>query len=175
MMYERLYDRVLAFALRRVPRDRACEVADETFLVAWRRRAELPSSPLPWLLVTARNTIHDYNRREQRQDALSLEIAHRREVRSEGSAEAAAVERLTVLAAVASLPVHEREALMLTVWDGLPYRHAAVVAGCSVTAFTVRVHRARRRLADVLNDLDAASESQAQVKFEAMSLEVDRG
>jgi RNA polymerase sigma-70 factor (ECF subfamily) len=36
---------------------------------------------------------------------------------------------------------------MLVAWDGLDHRDAATVMGCSTTAFTVRVHRARRRLA----------------------------
>ena len=36
---------------------------------------------------------------------------------------------------------------MLVAWDGLDHRDAATVVGCSTSAFTVRVHRARRRLA----------------------------
>ena len=35
---------------------------------------------------------------------------------------------------------------MLVAWDGLEHRAAATVMGCSTTAFTVRVHRARRKL-----------------------------
>jgi RNA polymerase sigma-70 factor (ECF subfamily) len=48
----------------------------------------------------------------------------------------------------------DREALMLTVWDGLGHRDAAKVAGCSVGAFAVRLHRARRRLHEELARLD---------------------
>jgi len=39
--------RVMAYALRYV------EVVADTFLVAWRRLADVPRHPLPWLLVVA--------------------------------------------------------------------------------------------------------------------------
>ncbi|GLZ38012.1 sigma-70 family RNA polymerase sigma factor [Actinokineospora sp. NBRC 105648] len=172
-MYEQHYERVLAFALRRVSPDHAPEVVDETFLIAWRRRLDLPDPPVAWLLVTARNIIYDHGRRTQRQDAVSAELARCRELHTSGSVEAEVVGRLTMMAALLRLPEHEREALILTVWDGLPYRQAAAVAGCSITAFTVRVHRARRHLATALEDLDAAMADQTLDKVE--SPEVGRG
>ena len=45
------------------------------------------------------------------------------------------------------LTEREREALLLVAWDGLSPRDAAVVAGCSSSAFRVRLHRARGRVA----------------------------
>lgn len=41
---------------------------------------------------------------------------------------------------------------MLVAWDGLEHRVAAGVMGCSTGAFTVRVHRARRKLERALAD-----------------------
>ena len=40
-------------------RDQACaeDVASETFLIAWRRLADVPEQPLPWLLGVARNLL----------------------------------------------------------------------------------------------------------------------
>src|ERR1019366_10031171 len=55
-----------------------------------------------------------------------------------------------LLAALAQLGERDREALMLVAWDGLEHRDAARVMACSTGAFTVRVHRARRRLARLL-------------------------
>jgi DNA-directed RNA polymerase specialized sigma24 family protein len=49
--------------------------------------------------------------------------------------------------ALRELTGREREALMLVAWDGLTPAEAAVAAGCSATAFRVRLHRARRRVA----------------------------
>ena len=56
---------------------------------------------------------------------------------------------------ISRLPETDREALVLTVWDGLGHRAAGRVAGCSVGAFAMRLHRARRRLDAELERLDA--------------------
>ena len=58
--------------------------------------------------------------------------------------------------ALASLRERDREALMLVAWDGLDHRTAATVMGCSTGSLTVRLHRARRRLARALADEECA-------------------
>ncbi|MGO1050634.1 RNA polymerase sigma factor [Crossiella sp. CA198] len=153
-LYETLYPRVLAYALRRVPAQEAQDAVDEAFLVAWRKRAQLPVDALPWLLVTARNTLANQQRSRQRQDVLAAEVARCAAAQHTAAAETAVVERMTVLMALAELTPRERDALMLTAWDGLSAREAARVAGCSAVAFGVRLHRARRRFADALARLD---------------------
>jgi RNA polymerase sigma-70 factor (ECF subfamily) len=55
---------------------------------------------------------------------------------------------------VASLSDADREALLLTAWEGLDAEHAALAAGCSTGTFTVRLHRARRRLEQALAAAD---------------------
>jgi RNA polymerase sigma-70 factor (ECF subfamily) len=40
----------------------------------------------------------------------------------------------------------EREALLLVAWERLDIARAAAAAGCSRATFSVRLHRARRRL-----------------------------
>jgi RNA polymerase sigma-70 factor (ECF subfamily) len=40
---------VLAYAVRRVPRDEADDVVAEVFAAAWRHRASVPDPALPWL------------------------------------------------------------------------------------------------------------------------------
>ncbi|MCE5292455.1 MAG: sigma-70 family RNA polymerase sigma factor [Nocardiaceae bacterium] len=157
-MYVRDYPRVLAFALRRTDATTARDATDEAFLQAWRRFDELPKNPLPWLLVTTRNTLSDEWRRQDRQRCLAEELAKlERSVTVSSAAEAAALERISVLRALARLPDQDRESLMLTVWDGLSYGAAAAVAGCRPSAFAVRVHRARRRLAKELTKEDLQS------------------
>ena len=49
-------------------------------------------------------------------------------------------------AAFAALAETDREVLRLVAWEDLSSEDAAAVLGCSVTAFKVRLHRARRRL-----------------------------
>jgi RNA polymerase sigma-70 factor (ECF subfamily) len=45
----------------------------------------------------------------------------------------------------------EREVLMLAAWDRFSPPDAAAVLGCSPQAYTVRLHRARKRLARILD------------------------
>ncbi|MFD0536430.1 sigma factor-like helix-turn-helix DNA-binding protein [Actinomadura luteofluorescens] len=49
------------------------------------------------------------------------------------------------MAALRALPAKEAEAVTLTAWHGLGPAEAARVAGCTRTAFIVRLHRGRRR------------------------------
>jgi predicted DNA-binding protein (UPF0251 family) len=58
----------------------------------------------------------------------------------------------SLAAALATLSERDREALMLVAWDGLAHDVAASVMGCSTGAFTVRIHRARRKLERALAD-----------------------
>ena len=54
----------------------------------------------------------------------------------------------------------DRETLALIAWDGLQPREAALVTGCSAATFAVRAHRARRRLAALLEDSEPALDAQ---------------
>ena len=154
-LWEEHAPRVLAYALRHADRDTAHEVVSETFLVAWRRLADVPGEPLPWLLVVARNTLANHRRSGYRQALLHGELQRLTELAGPGAAaEVSAVERQSVLAALAALTPTEREALLLVAWDGLTTAQAAQVAGCSASAFAVRLHRARRRLRETTSDAD---------------------
>jgi RNA polymerase sigma factor (sigma-70 family) len=146
-LWEQLSPRVMAYALRHVDRDTAQDVVSETFLVAWRRPDAVPDDPLPWLLVVARNSIANQRRSLHRQGRLATALERLREVAEPASAaDVLAVDRANVLAVLAALTVKEREALLLTAWDGLSPEQAATVAGCSARTFHVRLFRARRRL-----------------------------
>lgn len=139
--------RVLAYALRHTDRDNAQEVVSETFLVAWRRLADVPGDPLPWLLVVARNTVANQRRSGYRRALLHQEVSRLHEVAGPApGADELVADRAQVLAALAALTATEREALLLVAWDGLSPTDAARVAGCSTSTFHVRLFRARRRL-----------------------------
>jgi RNA polymerase sigma-70 factor (ECF subfamily) len=78
--------------------------------------------------------------------------------RAEGSGESPAhhpedvVGTASLIQAFNALDERDREALALVAWDGLAPREAAIVAGCSAATFSVRLHRARKRLTALLND-----------------------
>jgi RNA polymerase sigma factor (sigma-70 family) len=146
----RIYDAharsVYSYALRHVGSSDADDVLSETFAVAWRRRDSLPTDPVGWLLVTARNIISDRYRADQRRarltDVMSDELIINRSRTDEDI-----LQRLLVIEALDALSLREREALLLVSWDGLNNVEAAAVAKCSPRAFRARLMRARIHLA----------------------------
>ena len=157
-LWESYAHRIHAYAARHVGPQAAQEVVAETFLVAWRRLQDVPGDPLPWLLVVARNTISGTRRSQHRARTLQSELMRLTATAAATATgpEAVVVEREVMLRGLAGLTEVEREALLLAAWDGLGATQAAVVAGCSTTAFHVRLHRARRRLAGLVDDTEGA-------------------
>lgn len=145
--------RVRAYASRHIDRDEVDEVVAETYATAWRRRDRFDfDDAVPWLLVTARHVISNRRRQRARRDLPHPDLESVAALLP--SAEGPVVDRSVALAALADLSAVEREAVLLIAWDGLDQKSAALVAGCSVRAFTVRLHRARSRLA---RQFDAAA------------------
>jgi RNA polymerase sigma factor (sigma-70 family) len=143
---------VFAYACRHVGANAAQDVVSDVFLVAWRRIDEVPEAALPWLLVVARNTIRNRRRGIARQHRLDDELANlERSSTAALGADDVAIERRAMFAALADLSPPEREAVLLTGWDGLSVVQAAEVAGCTRRAFELRLHRARNRLRRVLS------------------------
>lgn len=152
--------RVHAYAARHVGIADAQDVVAETFLVAWRRLADVPEGALPWLLVVARNTIGNRRRSSSRRRALESElgrIAHL--VVRDDDPHVSVEERERLLAALARLTAREREALLLVGWDGLGPVQAAQVAGCSPATFRMRLSRARHRLTEADESVDPGGQA----------------
>jgi RNA polymerase sigma-70 factor, ECF subfamily len=145
-LFAAYYSDVLAYVVRRAPLAVAEDVLAETFLVAWRRGDRVPVDPLPWLLGVARRVMANQRRGELRRVAL---VSRLRGTRSQVSApwDPPSTIAPELAAALASLSEREREALLLTAWDGLSADRAALVVGCSPATFRVRLHRARKRVA----------------------------
>jgi RNA polymerase sigma-70 factor (ECF subfamily) len=144
--------RVRAYVRRRCDAPTTDDIVSEVFLLAWRRHSDLPNEPLPWLLVVARNLVANRRRAFARAERLRLEVEGIARLASpEPDLENVVADRETMLHLLASLTSLEREAVLLIAWDGLSTTDAAKVAGCSPRAFTVRLHRARRRLARALD------------------------
>lgn len=138
---------LLGFASRRLAdRHDVEDVLAETFAVAWRRRSELPDPPLPWLYGVCAKVISTHRRATRRRLRLWARVASERVDTARDPADLHA-SRSRIAAAFARLSQRDREVLRLTAWDGLSIQQAATVANCSVGAFRVRHHRARRRLA----------------------------
>jgi RNA polymerase sigma-70 factor (ECF subfamily) len=157
-LYDELFRRVLGYALRRTDQEEARDVVAETFTVAWRRLEDVPAGDdaLPWLLATARKQLANRRRREDIRSRHAADL-FAGSVRDHADDIA---ERSSLAAAFMRLSDDDRETLALIAWDGLQPREAAVVTGCSAATFAVRAHRARRRLAALLEDSEPALDAQ---------------
>ena len=68
------YEPVVRYVARRVAPDAVQDVVSDTFLVAWRRHAELRGEPLPWLLGIARRVASTQRRGHARREALQQRL-----------------------------------------------------------------------------------------------------
>ncbi|HEY3736254.1 MAG TPA: sigma-70 family RNA polymerase sigma factor [Jatrophihabitans sp.] len=151
-LFEAHSRQVFAYAARHSDPNTAQDVVGEVFLVAWRRIEDVPENPLPWLLVTARNVLHNVSRSVGRQRRLAdAMVSVERLAARVPAAEETALRRAEMLGALGQLSSAEREAVLLIAWDGLATADAAAVAGCSRRAFEVRLSRARARLDRLLS------------------------
>ena len=148
------YDEVLRYALRRTDPAWAADAAAEVFVVAWRRLGEVPAEPLPWLIGTARLVLANQRRARQRTDRLQLRLLAQRPP-SLAALEEGNYLRRRWSSALALLSPADQEVLALVGWDELSAREVAASLRCSVPAFTMRLHRARRRLSAALEQADA--------------------
>jgi RNA polymerase sigma factor (sigma-70 family) len=163
-LYDRYYRNVLRYALQHAEQGSAEDVASEVFLIAWRQLRDVPEPPLPWLLGVARNLLRQQAGAGRRRRLLTDRIIALTSAEDTVAWDTGAhvVERESALQALLSLPERDVEALTLVTWHGLDASDAAEVAGCSARAFTVRLHRARRRLAEALRSADKAQRFSAR-------------
>ncbi|MDX3133603.1 sigma-70 family RNA polymerase sigma factor [Streptomyces europaeiscabiei] len=144
-LYTAHADRVLAYLLHRTDRETAQDILSETFVLAWRKSGSVPDDALPWLLASARRLLANRVRSDQRHRALTERMAAMADRTEAAEIGEAIGTRAEVFAAMSALSEQDREVLVLSAWYGLSAKQAAVVAGCTATAFAVRLHRARKR------------------------------
>ena len=159
-IYQRNYTKVLGYALANSRREVAEDIANETFLTAWRKLDEVPpDDPLPWLLGVARNHRFKQLAAGRRRETIADRIASLSDERDLAAWDTGdlVVERDAGLAAFAALPEPDAEILILTAWYGLDAAQTATVLGCTKALYYVRIHRARRRLARALQQRTPAA------------------
>lgn len=147
-LYEEHFDALLAYALRRTDREAAYDAVGEAFLVVWRRLENVPLDALPWLYGVIRRVLANQRRSSRRRLSLFSKLTRDR---AETNVTEPKVGVSPLVEALGRLSGREREALMLTAWEGLDGVRAAAVLNISPVAFRVRLHRAKRRLAQELD------------------------
>ncbi|MET8355521.1 sigma-70 family RNA polymerase sigma factor [Micromonospora sp. NPDC005171] len=151
-LYAAEYVHMVRYGLRRLAdRDAAAELAQEVFVVAWRRRAEVPERSLPWLYGVARRLLaNQWRSRRTAPDLLSItDVDLERLAGSSGADTSVGV--ADIWAALANLNDLDQEILRLIGWEELTVSEAAKVLGCTAATAAVRLHRARRRLAEAMS------------------------
>ena len=151
-VYADCYDAILRYCLRRTSREDALDAAAETFLVAWRRRVDVPvGSELPWLYGVAGRVLANQRRGRARHAAA---LANLESVAGPDDGPETVViqhyESADLISALERLSVRDREVVCLAGWEELERDEIAMAMGCTPNAVTKRLGRALDRLAHEL-------------------------
>jgi RNA polymerase sigma factor (sigma-70 family) len=160
-IFDRHFFVVHRYLVRRIGKTRADDLASQTFLVAFGRRAafdETVASARPWLLGIATNLVRNELRSERRLlraiARLDLESAtelgddvERTIARWELGGEAS-----RIAAALAALGRDQRDVLLLHAWGELSHEEIASALGVQLGTVRSRLSRARKRLRRELGD-----------------------
>ena len=134
---------LLGYLTRRAAPEDAADLMAEVYLVAWRKRADLPrGDERLWLFGVARRLLAEHRRLSGRRSGVDADPAP-----GDTAAAAPDVRERAVRHALESLTDLDRELVTLTTWEGLSPAEAARVVGITAGTARVRLHRARSRLA----------------------------
>ena len=147
LAFERVWQnempRIFNYAARHVGAADAHDVAAETFTIAWRRWDDITEPPFAWLLGVARNVVSNHVRTLQRGRRLDDRVRLLTAVTGHSASQVDFFARQEAVRQLAELGEKEREALLLTAWDGLSTEQAATLLGISQAAVRKRIIRAR--------------------------------
>lgn len=142
--------------------DDAYDVVQDTFVSAWLALAGFnPAHAFgPWIRTILLNKCRDFSRRRAVRNRIfqwwTPSVSAQAEAQSsdvEGDSELHDSARLKALdQAIADLPARYKEPLVLTALQGLSHREAADQLGLTPKAVELRVHRARKRLQQLLQN-----------------------
>lgn len=139
---------VSRYLARRVDRNDVDDLAADVFAVAWRKRGSVqPGEELPWLYRIAGYLVANHRRRLAARASLMglLSVPD-----SAPSAESLVTADAELARAWGALSARDREVLALVVLDDLAVSDAAVTLGVSANAVSIRLHRAKKALAESL-------------------------
>ena len=141
---------VRRFLARRTDGETADDALAETLLVCWRRLDDVPAGDeaLPWAYAVARNALANAERSQRRQRRLAYRITVV-DPPSEAAPEPESGEN-RVTEALALLRPDEAELLRLWAWEQLSPGEIATVLDLTPNAVSIRLHRARGKLKEIL-------------------------
>lgn len=141
--------------------EEADDLIAATFEVVWRRFESVPDGKeaVLWMYGIAFNQLRNQRRSKRRQNRL---VAHILPVTSMSTlAEPSDIHLEVIKAALGELSSEDREVILLVASDGLSADEVGVVLGCRAATARSRLHRARKRLATILNEMDYEQRTRA--------------
>jgi RNA polymerase sigma-70 factor (ECF subfamily) len=145
-IFDRHFASIHRYLARRVGRDRADDLAAQTFAVAFERRASFRSDAAdarPWLYGIATNLLSNNRRSEQR---LLQAIARLSSEAHESAGAATQDADGELAAALRKLEPGQRDVLLLYAWAELSYEQIADSLGIALGTVRSRLARARASL-----------------------------
>lgn len=138
-LYELYAPLVHGVLLARVPYDEARDLAQDVFLVAFRKLGSLRDASRfgPWVAMIARNRATDFRRRVRETEELREEFAQARTRETEAS---------EVLEIIRGLPEAYRETLVLRLVEGMTGPEIAARTGLQPASVRVNLHRGMKLL-----------------------------
>ncbi len=145
--------------------DDAYDIVQDTFVAAWLSLSRFDASQAfgPWIRTILLNKCRDVSRRHAVRrklmhwfglsdpDSAAVELPDTdRETHDGSDVRLAALDR-----AIATLPPRLKEPLVLTALQGMSHRDAAAQLGLTTKAVELRVHRARRKLLELLQHAES--------------------
>lgn len=139
-----VYEPVQRYLRRRTDDATADDVLGDVLLVLWRRLDEVPAdASLPYAYGIARGCLANSVRTAARQQRLVQRLAQQPRTEDVDGDDALAE-------ALDSLPEADRELLRLWAWEQLAPAELALVLGISANAVSIRLHRAKQKLRELL-------------------------
>ena len=150
-LFETNFESIFGYLARRVGRDVARDLAAETFAQAFGSRRRFDSrrgTRRAWLFGIAHNLVRHHLRDEERRLRAFARIER-------PSAVEPPPEEPRLAAALADLPIGDRDVLLLFAWADLSYDEIATTLSVPVGTVRSRLHRARHQLRDALTHEEA--------------------
>ncbi len=151
LLIDRHQQAVRVFLRRLTTRDEADDIAQETFLVAWRdaRSFRGDANVRSWLFAIAWRKAKDGQRRWFRQRGRDTAF---QELSADAAGGAPVETRIALDQAFASLSLQQRAAVMLCLAHGFSHAEAAEALGMPLGTVKSHVARGRERLQEILGE-----------------------
>ncbi|AZI58286.1 sigma-70 family RNA polymerase sigma factor [Nakamurella antarctica] len=150
---------VFRYFVRRAPVDDAQDLTADVFVIAWRRRNDVPAdSELPWLYKTAGYLLANYRRKGRAIPLSPFTDSDFADVSAETSTvhwsdNSTQVDEIAEV--LQALSAKDRQILLLSAWEGLSGNEIAGVLGISRSGADAALSRARARLRSAWAVVDA--------------------